>query len=341
MSASTQTLETNADKVREEIGRERLIALYKRMVLIREFEQACAKAFQAKKIAGFLHLYSGQEAVATGFFDHLETSRDYTVTSYRCHAQALLSGLEPKELMAELFGKVTGNVRGKGGSMHFFSKELKMLGGHGIVGGQTPVGTGAAFSCKYRDTHGVSVTFMGDGAVAQGTFHESLNIASLWGLPALYVIENNQYGMGTACSRAVAVENMAEAKAPGYNMRAYTFDGLDLYASWKTAQEAVAYARKTYKPVLIEAKTYRYFGHSLSDPGLYRTKDEVKKYREIDPIGRIAADLVKVEWATDADIEGWGEEIRGRIQEAVAYAEDSPVPPMSELMEHVLAPDTV
>lgn len=338
MSASAQTLETNADKVREEIGQDRLIAMYQRMVLIREFEQACAKGFQAKKIAGFLHLYSGQEAVATGFYDHLESSRDYTVTSYRCHAQALLSGLDPKELMAELYGKVTGNVRGKGGSMHFFSKELKMLGGHGIVGGQTPVGTGAAFACRYRGTKGVSVTFMGDGAVAQGTFHESLNLASLWNLPALYVIENNKYGMGTACSRAVAVENMAESKAPGYNMRAYTFDGLDLYASWKTAQEAVTYARETSKPVLIEAKTYRYFGHSLSDPGLYRSKDEVKKYREIDPIGRIAGDLLDSGWATEDDIASWGDAVRARIQEAVAYADESPIPPMGELMEHVLAP---
>lgn len=338
MSANAVTIETDAEKVRNEIGQETLITLYKKMVLIREFEQACARGFQAKKIAGFLHLYSGQEAVATGFFAHLEQSRDYNVTSYRCHAQALLSGLDPKELMAELYGKVTGNVRGKGGSMHFFSKELKMLGGHGIVGGQTPVGTGAAFACRYRGTKGVSVIFMGDGAVAQGTFHESLNLASLWDLPALYVIENNKYGMGTACSRAVSVENMAEAKAPGYNVRAYTFDGLDLYASWKTAKEAVTYARETSKPVLIEAKTYRYFGHSLSDPGLYRTKDEVKKYRDIDPIGRIANDLVTVDWASEADIEAWGDEIRERIGEAVTFADESPIPPMGELMEHVLAP---
>lgn len=338
MAHASHTLNGDSDSIREEIGKDHLIALYQRMLLVREFEQACARAYQAKKIAGFLHLYSGQEAVGTGFIDHLSPERDYVTTSYRCHAQALLVGLDPKELMAELYGKVTGNVRGKGGSMHFFSKELKMLGGHGIVGGQTPVGTGAAFACRYRNTGGVSVTFMGDGAVAQGTFHESLNLASLWDLPAIYVIENNQYGMGTACSRAVAVENMAEAKAPGYNMRAYTFDGLDLYASWKTAQEAVTYAREQSKPVLVEAKTYRYFGHSLSDPGLYRTKDEVKKYRANDPISRIAADMLDQEWASESDLEEWQAAIKERIAEAIQYADESPIPPMSELMEHVFAP---
>ena len=338
MASTAPTLETNAASVRAEIGKDRLIDMYKRMMLIREFEQACAKAFQAKKIAGFLHLYSGQEAVATGFFDHMSTARDYCVTSYRCHAQALLCNINPNELMAELYGKITGNVRGKGGSMHFFSKEKKMLGGHGIVGGQTPVGTGAAFTCKYTGSKGISLTFMGDGAVAQGTFHESLNIASLWGLPAIFIVENNKYGMGTACSRAIAVEDIAAAKAPGYDMRAYTFDGLDLYASWKVAQKAITYAREASKPVLIEAKTYRYFGHSLSDPGLYRAKEEVKKYREIDPIGRIAGDLVDEKWASEDDIEGWGEEIRERIAVAVKFADESPIPPMSELMEHVLAP---
>ncbi|TVR12160.1 MAG: pyruvate dehydrogenase (acetyl-transferring) E1 component subunit alpha [Planctomycetota bacterium] len=338
MAHASHTLNSDANSIREEIGKDQLIDLYHRMLLVREFEQACARSYQAKKIAGFLHLYSGQEAVATGFIDHLSPERDYVTTSYRCHAQALLVGLDPKELMAELYGKVTGNVRGKGGSMHFFSQELKMLGGHGIVGGQTPVGTGAAFACRYRGSGGVSVTFMGDGAVAQGTFHESLNLASLWDLPAIYVIENNQYGMGTACSRAVAVENMAEAKAPGYNMRAYTFDGLDLYASWKTAQEAVTYAREQSKPVLVEAKTYRYFGHSLSDPGLYRTKEEVKKYRANDPISRIASDLLDQEWASESDLEEWQAATKERIAQAVAYADESPIPPMSELMEHVFAP---
>jgi pyruvate dehydrogenase E1 component alpha subunit len=238
--------------------------------------------------------------------------------------------------MAELFGKVTGNVRGKGGSMHFFSKEKAYLGGHGIVGGQIPVGTGAAFSAKYRKTDGVSVTFMGDGAVAQGTFHESLNMASLWNLPAIYVIENNQYGMGTACSRAVSVADMAAAKAPGYNMAAFTFDGLDLYASWKCFQQAVALAR-TGKPVLIEAKTYRYRGHSVSDAALYRTKEEVDRYKALDPIERIKADLIAEGWATAEAIETIDESVMETIRAAVKFADESPEPPLSDLTTFVYA----
>lgn len=277
--------------VRQEMGRERAVGLLRRMLLLRRFEERAGQAYEAKKIAGFLHLYIGQEAVATGWLDHLTPGRDFVVTSYRCHAQALLLGLPPRELMAELFGKITGNVRGKGGSMHFFSKEKGLLGGHGIVGGQIPVGTGGAFTAKYLGTGGVSLSFFGDGATPQGTFHESLNMATLWGLPAIYIIENNQYGMGTACHRSNAVQDLARLKAPGYGMRSFTFDGLDLYASWKTAQEAIAYAREG-RPVLVEAKTYRYRGHSVSDAGLYRSKEEVDRYKALDPIERVRADLI-------------------------------------------------
>lgn len=324
-------------QMREEIGKDRLLAILRRMTLVRRFEERCAVAYQAKKIAGFLHLYIGQEAVATGILDNLDSAKDYVTTSYRCHAQALLLGLDPKELMAELYGKITGNVRGKGGSMHFFSKEKKFLGGHGIVGGQTPVGTGAAFACHYQQTGGVSVTFMGDGAVAQGTFHESLNMASLWNLPAIYVIENNMYGMGTACSRAVAVQNMAEAKAPGYNVVGYTMDGLDPYACWRTARDAIAEVRRTSRPVIIEAKTYRYFGHSISDPAKYRSKEEVAKYKDMDPIERLAADLIGCGWLTEAGRDTLEAEIMAVVEESVRFAEDSPEPPMSELLRHVLA----
>ncbi|MBA3708179.1 MAG: pyruvate dehydrogenase (acetyl-transferring) E1 component subunit alpha [Planctomycetes bacterium] len=326
----------DAKKVRAEIGKERLIAMFRKMLLVRHFEERADQNYKAKKIAGFLHLYIGQEAVATAFYDHLKPGRDYTVTSYRCHAQALLAGLDPKELMAELFGKVTGNVRGKGGSMHFFSKEKGMLGGHGIVGGQIPVGTGAAFTAKYLGNGGVSLTFLGDGASPQGTFHESLNIAGLWRLPAIYLIENNMYGMGTACSRAVAVKNIAEAKAPGYNLTSFTYDGLDLYASWKVAQEAIALARRN-EPVLIEAKTYRYRGHSVSDPALYRSKDELAKYQALDPIERIKADLIAEKWLSADEAERINEETLERIQAAVAFADESPEPPPSELTRHVYA----
>lgn len=322
--------------VRKEIGRERLLHLFTNMMLIRRFEERAGQMYQQKKIAGFLHLYIGQEAVATGMLDHLTPGRDHVVTSYRCHAQALLLGLDPNELMAELFGKVTGNVRGKGGSMHFFSKERGLLGGHGIVGGQIPVGTGAAFTSKYLKTGGVSVIFLGDGASPQGTFHESLNMASLWKLPAIYCIENNRYGMGTAATRAVSVTNIAEAKAPGYGMDAYTVDGLNPYACWKLGQTAVAQSRLG-KPLLIEYKTYRYRGHSVSDAALYRTKEELACYQDQDPINRLHRDLIEAKWATDAELTAIDEKIIERIHAACQFAEESPEPPLSDLTTHVYA----
>jgi pyruvate dehydrogenase E1 component alpha subunit len=323
--------------VRQEIGKDRLLALWRQMLVIRRFEERAELAYKAKSIAGFLHLYIGQEAVATGFFAHLNPGIDSSVTSYRCHAQAILSGVGIDELMAELYGKASGNVKGKGGSMHFFSKEKSMLGGHGIVGGQIPVGTGAAFSAKYRKTGGVSVTFFGDGATPQGTFHESLNMDNLWGLPAIYIIENNQYGMGTAACRSNAVQDLAETKAVGYGMKSFTFDGLDLFASWKCAQEAVAYARRELKPVLIEAKTYRYRGHSVSDAGLYRSKEEVERYKQLDPIGRVQAALQEAGWLSDAEAEAIEEQVREEIAACVKFAEQSPEPALSELSRHVYA----
>ncbi len=323
--------------VRQEIGRDRLLTMWRQMLTIRRFEERAELAYKAKQIAGFLHLYIGQEAVATGWFAHLTPGVDASVTSYRCHAQAILSGVGIDELMAELYGKGTGNVKGKGGSMHFFSKEKKMLGGHGIVGGQIPVGTGAAFSAKYQKTGGVSISFFGDGATPQGTFHESLNMASLWQLPAIYMIENNQYGMGTATCRSNAVESLAEAKAVGYGMKSYTFDGLDLFASWKCAQEAISYVRRESKPILVEAKTYRYRGHSVSDAGLYRSKDEVDRYKQLDPIGRVQAALQEAQWLSDAEAEAIEEEIRERIAASVTFAEQSPEPSLSDLATHVYA----
>ena len=322
--------------VRAEIGRDRLVALHRRMLLIRRFEEEAEKSYRAKKIAGFLHLYIGQEALATAFYDHLIDGKDWSVTSYRCHAQALLAGEPATELMAELYGKATGNVRGKGGSMHFFSKKHGLLGGHGIVGGQIPVGTGAAFACKYRNDGGVSVSYFGDGASAQGTLHESLNMASLWDLPAIYVVENNRYGMGTACHRAVSVEDIAAAKAPGYNMAHFTCDGLDLMSTWKTAQQAVALAR-TNKPVLVEAKTYRYRGHSVSDAAAYRTKEEVDRYKALDPIERVRTHLAEAGWLDAAGVEAAEESVAEEVRAALAFAESSPEPDASELTTHVYA----
>lgn len=322
--------------VRDEIGRERLVHLFCQMLLIRRFEERAGQMYQQKKIAGFLHLYIGQEAVATGMLAHLTPGKDFVTTSYRCHAQALLLGLDPDELMAELYGKVTGNVHGRGGSMHFFSKEKGLLGGHGIVGGQIPVGSGAAFTAKYLKTGGCSVTFLGDGASPQGSFHESLNMAALWDLPAIYCIENNLYGMGTATQRAVAVQDIAANKAPGYDMPSYTVDGLNPYACWKVGQTATAQAR-TGRPLLIEFKTYRYRGHSVSDAGSYRSKEEVASYQELDPIARLRRDLVAAKWSTDAELDAIDERILERVRTACQFAEESPEPPLADLNTHVYA----
>ena len=333
---STSAFVVDEKAVREEIGRDRLVHLFERMLLIRRFEERAGAMYQQKKIAGFLHLYIGQEAVATGMLSHLTPGKDFVTTSYRCHAHALLLGLDPKELMAEMYGKDTGNVHGRGGSMHFFSKEKGLLGGHGIVGGQIPVGTGAAFTAKYLQTGGVSVTFFGDGASPQGSFHESLNMAALWDLPAIYCIENNLYGMGTASTRAVAVQDIAESKAPGYDVPAYTVDGFDPYACWKVGQETVARSRKG-QPLLIEFKTYRYRGHSVSDAGLYRSKEEVARYQSQDPIERVKQDLIEAKWSTAGDLDAIDERIQERIREACAFADESSEPPLSELSAHVYA----
>jgi len=332
-------LSIDREAVREEIGREQLIELYRRMLLLRRFEERCRLGAQQKKIAGFLHLYIGQEAIATGFMDHMQ-ELDYAVTSYRDHAQALLLGIPPRELYAELYGKVTGNVRGKGGSMHFFSKEKRFLGGHGIVGGQIPVGTGAGFALKYRQEAGVSLTFLGDGAVAQGSFHESCNLASLWDLPVVYIIENNEYGMGTAATRAISVENMAEAKAPGYDMQGFTVDGVDLLACWKMGKEALGFSREHSRPVMIEAKSVRFVGHSVSDAQPYRSREDIDKLRESkDCLDRLEADLSDAGWGDEELFKELDETIKKDLQEAMQYADDSPEPPMSELMRHVFAPD--
>ena len=208
------------------IGKDKALEMLRQMLLCRRFEEACLKGYQQKLITGFCHTYIGQEAVSVGCLAHLEPT-DALITSYRCHAHGLVRGMSAKEVMAEMFGRVTGCVRGKGGSMHVFSKEHNYLGGHGIVGGQIPLGVGAAFALRYQEIDGVCLTFFGDGASAQGTFHESLNLASLWDIPNIFICENNQYGMGTAVDRAIANSNIAD-QASGYGVKGYTVDGLDL-----------------------------------------------------------------------------------------------------------------
>lgn len=324
------------DRVIHELGKERLLAHLRSMLLIRNFEVRAEAAYLQGKIGGFFHSYIGQEAVQEAAVGSIGKENWWT-TSYRCHALALLLGATPNELMAELFGKATGNALGRGGSMHFFTSRL--LGGHGIVGGQIPIATGAAFTIKYQQKDEVSVCFMGEGAVAQGAFHESLNIASLWGLPCIYVIENNQWGMGTSVERAIAVSPIAEKKAPSFGMEGYTFDGMDFfncYAGFKHLSQEV---RKTGRPVLVEVVTARFKGHSVSDPALYRTKEELSFYMERDPLLIFFKTLVSHKMITDEEYQEMDKQQKEVVLSAIKYAEESPWPDPITLEEDVFAPD--
>ncbi|MCZ6534138.1 MAG: pyruvate dehydrogenase (acetyl-transferring) E1 component subunit alpha [SAR324 cluster bacterium] len=306
------------------------------MNLIRSFERRCEQMYQQRKIGGFLHLYMGQEALAEGMLSAIH-SDDYVTTSYRDHGIALALGISPNVLMAELFGKVTGVSRGKGGSIHFFSKEYNLLGGHGIVGGQIPIGLGAAFRAKYLGTDQVSLIFLGDGAVNQGSFHECLNMASIWKLPAIFIIENNQYGMGTSVRRSTSVQDMT-LKAQGYGMEGITVDGMNLLDCYMVVRDAVKTRRKRPSPLLVEAKTYRYRGHSISDPGTYRAKEEIENYHKVDPILQVRRLLQELDWLDDESAKALEKEVRKEVDDAVTFAEESPLPDPSERERHVYAP---
>jgi pyruvate dehydrogenase E1 component alpha subunit len=314
------------------LPREKLTAMLEKMLLIRYFEEASIKAYQQKKIAGFLHTYIGHEAVGVGMLEH-KLPQDSVVTTYRCHGLYLALGGSPREGMAELFGKVTGCARGKGGSMHFFSKELNYLGGHGIVGGQFGIGIGAAFKSNYTDDNAVSFICFGDGATPQGTFHECLNLAALWDLPAIFICEDNQYGMGTANKRAIANTDIA-SKAAAYGVKGYTIDGMNLAEVHEVMRHVVNETRTKRRPCVVHMKTYRFFGHSVSDAGLYRSKEEVDSYKEQDPIGVAIKEMIANNWMTEDDVKTLQKSIKARVQDAVDFADESPEPPMEELTRH-------
>lgn len=327
-----------ADKAKliQELGKDALLQALWQMALIRHFETRAESAYQHGKIGGFFHAYIGQEAIQTAAVNAIGIN-NWWVTSYRCHALALLLGATPNELMAELYGRANGNALGRGGSMHMYTERL--LGGFGIVTGQVPIATGAAFTIKYKGIPGeVAVCFMGDGAVPQGSFHESLNLASLWDLPCIYVIENNQWGMGTAVERANSIERLAEDKAPGYNMKAYTLDGmdyLDCYAGFRhIAQEVLA----TNRPVLVEAITERFRGHSISDPALYRSKEDLKACMERDPIILLEKTLSEAGILDPELFKQKDKELKDLVVAAMQYADESPWPSPATLEEDVFAP---
>lgn len=320
----------------KKLGPEILKECLGRMLLIRNFELRAEAAYQQGKVGGFFHAYVGQEAIQTAAVQALGLNNWYT-TSYRCHALALLLGATPNELMAELFGRATGNAKGRGGSMHFFSDRL--LGGFGIVTGQVPIATGAGFTIKYKGIKDqVSICFMGDGAVPQGAFHESLNLASLWNLPCIYVIENNQWGMGTAVDRAVSVPCIAENKAPGYNMKSYTLDGMDFFACYGGFEHICHEVLETQRPVLVEARTERFKGHSISDPGLYRTKEALKQIMQRDPIVIMEQALLEAKIIKEEEIKALDKEKRERVMAALEFADKSPWPDPITLEEDVFAP---
>lgn len=323
-------------EVIKKLGPDILKECLARMLLIRNFELRAEAAYQQGKIGGFFHAYVGQEAIQTATVQALGPNNWYS-TSYRCHALALLLGASPNELMAELFGRATGNAKGRGGSMHFFTDRL--LGGFGIVAGQVPIGTGAAFTIKYKEIKDeVSICFLGDGAVPQGAFHESLNLASLWSLPCIYVIENNQWGMGTAVSRAVCVHRLAEDKAPGYNMKGYTFDGMDFFNCYGGFEHVFREVLETQRPVLVEVITERFKGHSISDPGLYRSKDALKQIMQRDPITLMQQTLLEAGIIAEEEIKALDKQMREKVIAAIEFADKSPWPDPITLEEDVFAP---
>jgi len=312
---------------------EKLKKMYTDMALIRRFEEKSAQMYQMGKISGFCHLYTGQEAVAVGATAAI-TEKDYVITAYRDHGHALARGADPNAIMAELFGKGTGCSKGKGGSMHLYDVDRNFLGGHGIVGGHIPLALGYAFASRYRKEPNVILCFFGDGAVAQGSFHESLNMAALWKLPVVFICENNLYGMGTYYKRALAHNNIFE-QAPAYEVPGYYAEGNNVFDVYQKVKDAVELARKDGTPTLIEARTYRYRGHSMSDPATYRTKEEVDDYKSRDCILLFQEHLEKSKIMKDSEFKEIDAKVKKVVADAIEFSDKSPEPPLDSLYEDV------
>ncbi len=311
-----------------------ILRYFRDMLLIRRFEERAGQLYGMGLIGGFCHLYIGQEAVVVGI-QAAQKAVDTVVTSYRDHGHMLASGMAPRGVMAELTGRSTGYSHGKGGSMHMFSREKNFFGGHGIVAAQVPIGTGLAFAHKYKNDGGVCITYLGDGAANQGQVYESFNMAALWKLPVVYIIENNKYGMGTSQERAAAGE--LYRRGEGYGIIGKKVDGMDVVKVQAAAAEALEFARAGKGPVLLEMVTYRYRGHSMSDPAKYRTKEEVEEWRgHHDPIDALRAVILKEGYTTEENLKGIEREIKEIIAEAVEFAQSSPEPDPSELWTDVL-----
>lgn len=331
-----------------ELPKETLLKWLYDMQLIREFENRTMQAYQQAKIGGFCHIYTGQEACAVGTIGCVN-SDDPVITAYRDHGHALARGMTPEACMAEMFGKITGCAKGKGGSMHMFDRKNWLFGGHGIVSAQTPMGAGFAFATKYehevlgKTLQGteakkkVTLCYMGDGALDQGAFHEAQNIAALWGLPVIYILENNGYSMGTAIHRHTANHENLVDRAKGYGMLTKKIDGLDITNIYNEFRPIVDQCREESRPAFIDLKTYRYQGHSMSDPQKYRTKDEVDQYKDKDSIAKLVSDLMDKGWLSENDWKTMQKDIRDIVRAAIDAAEAAPVPEDDELFTDVYA----
>ncbi|OHB57608.1 MAG: pyruvate dehydrogenase (acetyl-transferring) E1 component subunit alpha [Planctomycetes bacterium GWF2_50_10] len=302
------------------------------MQLIRRFEEEATKRYGLREFGGFLHLYIGQEAIAVGAVAAIDLQKDYILTAYRDHGFALAVGMDPSSIMAELYGKQAGTAHGKGGSMHFFDKDRHFFGGNGIVGAHIPLATGVAFKIKYMSEPGAVLCFFGDGAIHQGTFHESVNIARIWKLPIVYICENNQYAMGTDFRRVSAVKDLSKLSC-AYAIPGSQVDGMDILAVNEEIKKAAQLARDQKMPTLLECKTYRYVGHSMSDPGTYRTKEEITQYRQNDPILLFKDKLIVAKIITDADFDQIDTRCKDTVTKAVEFARTAPDPPTPAMYE--------
>jgi len=312
-----------------------LLGLYRQMCLCRRFEEAAAKAYSQQKISGFLHLYIGQEAVAVGAISAAEPT-DYVVATYREHAHYLARTGDTRSAMAELYGRATGCCGGRGGSMHLFDARRRMLGGWAIVGGHVPIAAGVAFASKYRDEKDVTLCFFGDGTANMGAFHEGLALAGLWKLPVVFICENNQYAMGTPLYRTLSVEDVA-VRARGYPMESEIVNGDDVLEMREATRHAINRARKESLPFFLEAKTYRFRGHSVADPAKYRTKEEVQRWMERDPIAILGQRIEGLGIASPEQLAAVDGEAKAEVADAVEFAERSPLPAPESLTEHVYA----
>jgi pyruvate dehydrogenase E1 component alpha subunit len=317
----------------KKFGKETYLKWYRDMLLWRKFEERAGQLYIQQKIRGFCHLYIGQEAVLAGSMEAIQKG-DKVITAYRDHVHPIALGVPAKEVMAELYGKVTGCVKGKGGSMHMFSKEHHFFGGHGIVGGQVPLGAGIAFADKYRGEKFVTLCYMGDGAVRQGAFHEALNMAMTWKLPVIFIIENNNYAMGTSVERTSNVKDLYKL-GHAYEMPSEAVNGMKVEDVYEAVKKAADRARKGDGPTLLEMKTYRYKGHSMSDPAKYRTKEEVEEYRNQDPIQVVFNQIRENKYASDAELEKINQEVKEAVEETVKFSEESPFPESKDLYENV------